>query len=89
MLTTLIIAFFFKKIEKALDEKEVSSLSESSYKVQNNIRNDLDVKLALDIMQCQYKMFSKDQFDSNTNSCMSDWIMLALSPMGKVLVLYY
>lgn len=38
-------------------------------------------------MQCQYKMFSKDQFDSNTNSCMSDWIMLALSPMGKVLVL--
>ncbi|KAI8088174.1 quinon protein alcohol dehydrogenase-like superfamily [Thamnidium elegans] len=70
--------------EKALDEKKVSSPSESSYKVQNNIRNDLDVKLALDIMQCQYKMFSKDQFDGNTNSCMSDWIMLALSPMvGK------
>lgn len=35
-------------------------------------------------MQCQYKMFSKDHFDVNVNSSMSDWIILALSPMGNV-----
>lgn len=38
----------------------------------------------MDITQCQYSMFSKDQFDKNVNSCMSDWITLALSPMGKI-----
>ncbi|KAI9339130.1 quinon protein alcohol dehydrogenase-like superfamily [Pilaira anomala] len=69
---------------KALEEKEIVSPSDSSFIIQDNVRNGLDVKLALDIMQCQYKMFSKDQFDSNINSCMSDWITLALSPMvGK------
>lgn len=67
-----------------MDEKEIVSPSDSSFIIQDNVRNDLDVKLALDIMQCQYKMFSKDQFDSNANSYMSDWITLALSPMGKV-----
>lgn len=57
--------------------------SESSYSAHNDVRNNLDIKLAMDIMQCQYKMFSKDHFDANTNSAMSDWIILALSPMGK------
>lgn len=70
-------------IAKALDEKEIISPSEPSYAAQNNVKNDLDIKLAMDIMQCQYKMFSKDQFDCNMNSCLSDWIILALSPMGN------
>ncbi|KAI7892935.1 WD40-repeat-containing domain protein [Mucor mucedo] len=59
-------------------------IEESSYSAHNDVRNNLDIKLAMDIMQCQYKMFSKDHFDANTNSAMSDWIILALSPMvGK------
>lgn len=47
------------------------------------MKGSTDLKLAMDIMQCQYSMFNEGQFDLNTNSCMSEWIVLALSPMGK------
>jgi hypothetical protein len=75
-------------LAKALDEKEIVTPSEPTYSAQNNVKNDLDIKLAMDIMRCQYSVFSEDQFDKNVNSCMSDWIALALSPMGKFKVYY-
>lgn len=75
-------------LARALDEKDMPEYTEATYIAQNDVRNDLDVKLAMNIMQCQYKMFSKEHFDVNVNSAMSDWIILALSPMGKYLFIY-
>jgi hypothetical protein len=53
------------------------------------MKSDTDIKLAMDIMQCQYSMFTPDQFDISANSCISDWIVLALSPMGKFRYLFF
>lgn len=43
------------------------------------------MKLAIDVMQSQYSLFNEKQLDSSANSCVSDWILLALSPMGMYL----
>ncbi|KAI8378119.1 hypothetical protein EDC96DRAFT_215674 [Choanephora cucurbitarum] len=67
-----------------LNKRQATSNSEASYSVHNNVKNDYDVSLAMDIMQAQFKLFEKDTFDANTNSCLTDWIVLAMSPMvGK------
>ena len=42
-------------------------------------RNKFDVKLAMDIMRCHFAVFDQDA----TNNGVADWIILALSPMGK------
>ena len=59
--------------------------AEPSYSAQNDVRKNVDMKLAMDIMQAQYSSFNQERFDENVNSCMSDWIVLALSPMGKII----
>ncbi|KAI8070529.1 quinon protein alcohol dehydrogenase-like superfamily [Gilbertella persicaria] len=69
---------------KAIHQKETSSSTEPSYGVHNNVKYDFDIKLAMDIMQCQFSMFESHQLDQNANSCLTDWIVLAMSPMvGK------
>lgn len=35
------------------------------------------------IANAQYTMFDSSQIDLNTNSCIMDWVILALSPVGK------
>jgi hypothetical protein len=58
--------------------------TELSYAAQNNVKQDADIKLAMDIANAQYRMFDSSQMDENTNSCMMDWILLALSPVGML-----
>jgi hypothetical protein len=68
---------------KFIDEQDTSAPIDTPFPVQNNVKYSVDVKLALDIMQAQFSMFQGNSIDSSTNACIMDWIILALSPMGK------
>jgi hypothetical protein len=73
----------FVFIAKALEDKAGTNTLELSYSAQNNVKNESDIKLAMDIANAQYRMFDSNQMDQNTNSCIMDWILLALSPVGN------
>ncbi|KAI8387435.1 quinon protein alcohol dehydrogenase-like superfamily [Blakeslea trispora] len=67
-----------------LNKKQAVASPGTLYNVCNNAKSNYDISLAMDIMQAQFSLFEKDAFDSNSNSCLTDWIVLAMSPMvGK------
>lgn len=63
----------------ALDQDEQHSTEPSSAVMEQKTRDKFDVKLAMDMMRCRFTAFEQD----TTNNGLADWVILALSPMGK------
>ncbi|KAI9483207.1 MAG: quinon protein alcohol dehydrogenase-like superfamily [Benjaminiella poitrasii] len=68
----------------ALNTEKAKLLTESTCDVKNDISQGFDTKLAMDLMRCEYSMMDKTKVHQNSTSVLTDWIILALSPMvGK------
>lgn len=63
--------------------KSEGNVSGSGFVVEQDVRNGYDIKLAMDIMRCHFSAFNQDTTNNNTSNGLTDWILLALSPMGK------
>lgn len=74
-------AFF---LVTAIDKQQQPASGGVLFSIKNDMVHNLDTKLALDIMHSQFKMLEDNSIDDTTNICLSDWILLAFSPMGNV-----
>lgn len=63
----------------ALNQDEQSLTEPQSAEAEHNAKSKFDVKLAMDMMRCHFTAFEQD----TTNNGLVDWVILALSPMGK------
>ncbi|KAI8645978.1 WD40-repeat-containing domain protein [Parasitella parasitica] len=63
------------------DDDDTQSSSVLSSEVEQIVKNKHNVKLAMDIMRCHFTTFDQDATNNEASSWLTDWIMLALSPM--------
>jgi hypothetical protein len=68
--------------------KSEENVSGSGFVVEQDVRNGYNVKLAMDIMRCHFSAFNQDTTNNSTSSGLTDWILLALSPMGKFIKIH-
>ncbi|KAI7904079.1 WD40-repeat-containing domain protein [Cokeromyces recurvatus] len=64
------------------ENKQIKLPDEPTYSIENNVSQGFDIKLAMNLMRCEYETMDNTKANQNTSSVLTDWIILALSPMA-------